>query len=254
MHADLGSPGQTARDVAANWGLRIGRVFARSANAFVAEAGPGAVIKVTSPADDEADQEGDALGFWGGDGAARLLRRDPSRRALLIERARPGDDLSALPDALATAIAVGVATRLWRAAAEPFRWIGDWVPRWLDEAERKATADLGLLALAREIYPSLEVSRSTLVHGDLHHHNILDAGGRHFAIDPKAMLGEPEFDVPPFLWNPIDSDMRLEETERRLAAFGAAGLDQRRMRAWAIVRGSYLGVDGADAEVLRALI
>ena len=76
----------------------------------------------------------------------------------------------------------------------------------------------------------------------LHHHNILDAGGRYVAIDPKPMLGEAEFDVPPFLWNAVGSRMTVEATERRLDAFAVAGLDQARMRAWALVRGAYLTV------------
>ena len=86
------------------------------------------------------------------------------------------------------------------------------------------------------------VDAGTVVHGDLHHHNILDAGTRYIAIDPKPMLGEPEFDVPPFLWNPLGSRMTQEETERRLAAFAEAGLDEVRMRAWALIRGAYLDV------------
>jgi streptomycin 6-kinase len=95
-----------------------------------------------------------------------------------------------------------------------------------------------------------------LIHGDLHHHNILDAGDRHLAIDPKPMLGEPEFDVPPFLWNPVDDGRAIsgERTERRLAAFAAAGLDEERMRAWSVIRGAYLAVDGPDVEVLRELL
>ena len=80
------------------------------------------------------------------------------------------------------------------------------------------------------------------MHGDFHHHNILDAGTRYVAIDPKPMLGEPEFDVPPFLWNPLGSRMTQEETERRLAAFAEASLDEARMRAWALIRGAYLDV------------
>ena len=36
--------------------------------------------------------------------------------------------------------------------------------------------------------------------------------------------------------------MTLEETERRLTAFAEAGLDERRMRAWALIRGAYLTV------------
>ena len=69
-------------------------------------------------------------------------------------------------------------------------------PGWLDEAERSSPAAVGLVHLARRIYSSLEPGRSVLVHGDFHHHNILAAGERHVAIDPKPMLGEPEFDIP----------------------------------------------------------
>ncbi len=207
------------------------------------------MLKVTPPEDDEADEEADALALWAGDGAVSLLRHDPARRALLLSRARPGTDLALLPDDEATAVAVEVGLRLWRPAAEPFRWIGDEIPRWLDRAEGHE-----LLPLARELYASLEPGRSTLVHGDFHHHNILDAGGAYLAIDPKPYLGESEFDVPSFLWNPLHYRMTLEVTERRLAAFSAAGLDDERMRAWSVIRGAYLGADENESKVLRALL
>jgi streptomycin 6-kinase len=243
-----------AQDVAAEWGLELGRPFALSRYSYVAPAGDNAVLKITPPEDDESDEEADALALWNGDGAARLLRRDRGRRALLIERARPGSDVSELPEGEATAIAVGVGLRLWQPAAKPFRWIGDHVPRWLDQAERSDQEGRELIPLARELYASLEVGRATLVHGDFHHHNILRAGDRHVAIDAKAMLGEPEYDVPSFLWNPLPYRMKLDVTERRLAAFAAAGLDERRMRAWAMVRGAYLGADEQEAQVLRLLL
>ena len=54
------------------------------------------------------------------------------------------------------------------------------------------------------------------------------------------MLGEPEYDVASFLWNPLSYRMRLDVTERRIAAFAPAGLDEQRIRAWAVIRGSYL--------------
>lgn len=236
---------RTARAVAHDWGLALGEPFALARYSFVAPAGD-AVLKVTPADDDEADEEPDALELWGGDGAARLLRADRPRRALLLERLLPGTDIAARPDA--TGIAVEVGLRLWRPADKPFRWIGDHVPRWLANAEGE------LVPLARRLYERLEPRRDTLVHGDFHHHNVLDAGGRFVAIDPKPMLGEPEYDVAAFLWNPLPYRMRLDETERRLAAFAAAGLDERRMREWAVIRGSYLGADPDEVEVLRALL
>ncbi len=91
------------------------------------------------------------------------------------------------------------------------------------------------------------------MHGDFHHHNVLSSGAGYVAIDPKPMLGEPEDDVASFLWNPIPHRMRLDVTERGLAVFAAAGLDAWRMRAWAVIRGSYLGAQEDEVRVLRAL-
>jgi streptomycin 6-kinase len=248
---------QVAHEVAGEWGLAIGPAFALSHYSYVAPAGSGAVLKIGWPGDDESLQEADALELWAGDGAVRLLRSDPTRRALLLERAEPGTDLAALEPATATTVAVEVARRLWRPAAEPFRWIGDHVPHWLAGAQPGSPAGQRLLEAARTRFSRLAVDGSTLVHGDLHHHNILDAGTRYVAIDPKPMLGEPEFDVAPFLWNPLGSLVTLEETERRLAAFAQAGLDQARMRAWALIRGAYLcvgdGLGDHTVEILEAI-
>jgi streptomycin 6-kinase len=253
--ADRGPLALIAAEVAAEWGLELGQPFAMSNYSYVAPAGHGAVLKVTPPEDDESDEEAEALALWDGDGAVRLLRRDRERRALLLERAQPGTDISQLPDDEATAITIEVGARLWRPAAEPFRWIGDHVPRWLDRAERSDQEGRDLVPLARELYASLDVGRAVLVHGDLHHHNILDAGNRYLAIDTKAMLGEPEYDVPSFLWNPLGN--RLEDqarTERRIAAFASSGLDDFRIRAWTIIRGSYLRGDPDHATRIRALL
>ena len=250
---DIGSLQGVALEVAADWGLVLEPPYTLSRYSYVAPAGD-AVLKITPPEDDESDQEADALDLWRGDGAVRLLRRDRTRRALLIERARPGTDISELPEDEATAIAVDVGLRLWCPAGAPFRWIGDHVPRWLDNAERTAGPGGELVPLARRLYRSLDVGRATLVHGDFHHHNILAAGGRHVAIDAKAMLGEPEFDIWSFLRNPLSYRMSRDVTERRLAAFAAAGLDDERMRIWAVIRGAYLSATRAEVEVLRELV
>lgn len=246
---DLAALARIAREVAAEWEVELGAPFALARYSFVAPAGDDAVLKVTPPEDDEADEEPDALELWGGDGAVRLLRRDDARRALLIERVRPGDDIAELSEEEATQMAVSTGLQLWRPAAQLFRWIGDHIPRWLDQAEGHE-----LLPLARELYQSLDVGRETLVHGDLHHHNILRSTRGPVAIDPKPMLGEPEYDIPSFLWNPLPYRMQRDVTERRLAAFAAAGLDDERMRTWAVIRGAYLGADEEESEVLRSLL
>jgi len=249
---DLTPLAVVAAEIAAEWGVRLGAPFPLARYSYVAPAGEDAVLKVTPAADDEADEEADALRHWAGHGAVPLLRHDASRRALLLGRARPGEDLSRLDDDEATAIAVDVGRRLWRPAGAPFRRIEDHVVRWLERPED--APGRRLVPLARRLLAELDVGAATLVHGDFHHHNLVSSGTDHVAIDPKPMLGEPEYDVASFLWNPIPYRMRLDVTERRLAAFAAAGLDEWRMRAWAVIRGSYLGADENETRVLRALV
>jgi streptomycin 6-kinase len=238
---DLRAARATAVEMARAWGLELGQPFALSNVSYVAPASR-AVLKVSWEGDTESLHEGDALEFWDGDGAVRLVRR--SGRALLEERAVPGDDLSTLPDEEATAIAVDVASRLWRYAGSPFRPVAPEVVRWLDNAEREGSE---LVTLARDLLAELDPGSDWLVHGDFHHHNILRHGDRFVAIDPKPYLADREYDVPSFLWNPIGNRMDDRvQTERRIAAFVAAGLDDFRIRAWTVIRGAYLRPDCAD--------
>jgi streptomycin 6-kinase len=244
---DLSAARATALEAARVWGLQLGEPFALSNVSYVVPA-DGAVLKVAWEGDDESLHEGDALDLWDGDGAVRLLRR--SGRALLEERAVPGDDLSRLLDDESTAIAVDVASRLWRRAGSPFRAVAPEVSRWLDEAELEGSE---LVPLARELFAELDPGADWLVHGDFHHHNILRHGDQFVAIDPKPYLADREYDLPSFLWNPLDNRMDdREQTERRIAAFVAAGLDDFRIRAWTVIRGAYLRPD--CAELIRALV
>lgn len=244
---DLSAAKATALEVAREWDLQLGEPFPFSNVSYVAPASH-AVLKVAWEGDDESLHEGDALELWNGDGAVRLLRR--SGRALLEERAVPGNDLSGLPDEEATAIAIDVALRLWRRAGSPFRPVAPHVSRWLEAAERDGSE---LVPLARELFAELDPGADWLVHGDFHHHNLIRRGDRFVAIDPKPYLADREYDVPSFLWNPYFNRMEdSEQTERRIAAFVAAGLDGFRIRAWAVIRGAYLRRGLADQ--IRELI
>jgi streptomycin 6-kinase len=232
---DLSSARALAFEAAAHWGLTLEAPFSMSNVSYVAPAGP-VVVKVPWGGDDESLHEADALRVWGGNGAVRLL--DQFGPAILEERAVPGDDLSGVPDDEATRIAVEVAEQLWVAGRPPFRPVVPEVRRWLDEA---AVGGSELVPLARELLSTLGEPVDSVVHGDFHHHNLVRHGERYVAIDPKPYLCEREFDVPTFLWNPKDNVLDdRQQTEDRIAAFVAAGLNEWRIRAWTVVRGAYL--------------
>lgn len=232
--------GLVASAVAAEWGLDLGQPFAAT-HSYVVPAGPGAVLKIVPPEDVESDYGAAALAFWNGEGAVRLLRHDSSRKAFLLERALPGDDLSELPEAEALTAAIETGRRLWREppAHAPFPNVLGLCELWLDVV---ASTEHEFLPYARAALDTMKLNRRTLVHGDFQHHNILRRGTGWAAIDPKPGLGEPEYDIAPFLWDPIGTDPTRERTAERLGAFSAAGLDRDRMRQWAIVRGTILGL------------
>ncbi|WP_235583068.1 aminoglycoside phosphotransferase family protein, partial [Kitasatospora sp. Root107] len=81
-----------------------------------------------------------------------------------------------------------------------------------------------------------------VVHGDLHHGNVL--AGRHsewLAIDPKGLIGEPAFDLLPFLrnrWTALTTtgDTRAALELRLARVVEAAGLDPERARRWSQAR------------------
>lgn len=244
---DLSSARAFAIGAAAHWGLTPEAPFSMSNVSYVAPAG-SVVVKVPWGGDDESLHEADALRVWDGNGAVRLL--DQFGPAILEERAIPGDDLSAVPDAEATPIAIDIAQRIWVAGRAPFRPVVPEVRRWLDEAE---AAEAELVPLARELLGALGEPVDWVVHGDFHHHNLVRHGERYVAIDPKPYLCEREFDVPTFLWNPKDNVLDDEQqTQDRIAAFVSAGLNEWRIRAWTVVRGAYLRP--AFAQPISALL
>lgn len=224
-----------AREVAADWGIELGGRF-RSGHSFIATVGSDAILKVVRPELPVYEHEPDALALWDGDHAVRLLRHDRARRALLLERAIPGHDLSGVPEDAAITAVIDVGRALWRRMPDPspFR---DVVELSRDRLAEVADQDPDLVGKARDVLDGMRLRTPCLVHGDLHHHNILRRGDGWAVIDPQPAIGEPEYDVATLLWNPVGTMPSIDRTTRWLSAFAAAGLDLDRMREWAIVRG-----------------
>ena len=197
-----------------------------------------ALLKI--PREEEERRGGRLMAWWDGDGAARVLADDG--HALLLERATGSRTLAAMvaagDDDEASRILCAVAARLHapRGAPPP-----ELVPlsRWFQALGPAARAHGGLLAEADTAARELLASPRDVVvlHGDIHHGNVLDAGNRGWlAIDPKGLRGERAFDFVNILRNPDAATAlapgRFHRQVDLLA--DAAAVDRRRLLKWTL--------------------
>ena len=207
--------------------------------------GEPAVLKVGFDRDDESEHEALALQHWHGDGVVRLLRADPRRRALLLERL-DRRDLTEVWDVEACEIVAGLYPRIHRPALPQLRTVTSYVEEWLDSLAR-LPSDAPIprrmveqtLSLGRDLVAD-PASTGRMIHGDLHYANVL-AGDREpwLVIDPKPMSGDPHYEPAPMLWNRFEEyagDVRDGVRRRFHTLVDAAGLDEARARDWVVVR------------------
>lgn len=237
-------------DLASQWGLELDAPFELSYNYVCAvrrSDGTEAVLKLGVPCAEFAGQIG-VLRLYNGDGICRLLEADDERCAMLLERLRPGVmlvEMARTNDEAATRIGAAVMRRLWR----PMPADASFVPlaRWFEAFDRHRAAHGGpgpfpasVLergeALARELLNSGPAP--VLLHADFHHYNVLSAERAPWlAIDPKGMVGDPGYDVGPFLLNPNlnGAERQPEKLRRRLDIFAEElDYDRGRLRDWGI--------------------
>ena len=98
----------------------------------------------------------------------------------------------------------------------------------------------GLVEKAKSLSGQLhqESSQTKLLHGDLHHGNILSAGDGWKVIDPKGIIGDPAFEAGAWIRNPMDRILRVadlkELIDRRLRIISdITQIDFQRLHAWA---------------------
>ena len=142
--------------------------------------------------------------WWDGNGAARVLAREHD--AVLLERAT-------VP-----------------------------LARMFADLQPAAATHGGLLLRALHTARSLlaEPRDETVLHGDLHHENVLDFGERGWlAIDPKFIVGERAFDFANIFTNPDLADpshpvaTHPERFARRLELVSTyAGIERTRLLRW----------------------
>jgi streptomycin 6-kinase len=145
-----------------------------------------------------------ALLHFAGNGSVQLIDYHESYNALLLQQAIPGITLKSLYPAQAEYVIDHYLATMQHLHANPlpiqhhFAHIRDW----LEAINRIASDQLpsSLLEKACSLKSALvnSLNCNILLHGDLHHDNILKHGTQWIAIDPKGIIGDPEFEVAAF--------------------------------------------------------
>lgn len=190
------------------------------------------VLKVIKDQGDEW-RSGEVVAQFDGDGSVRVYEQVPG--AVLLERLTPGNSLVRMvldgKDEEATNILADVIERMSMResplsgvdGAEEFVTVQDWArgfERYLATGDDQIPEEL--VMAAHGTYSDLCASQREprLLHGDLHHYNVLfDSTRGWLAIDPKGVIGELEYELGAVLRNPIERpDLFLtpSDIERRL--------------------------------------
>jgi streptomycin 6-kinase len=242
----------TVVELVQRWGLEVGAPFQPGGqSAWVAparRAGDENLVLKVGWRHTDAEHEADALQAWDGQGAVRLFaaeKTDDETMALLVERCRPGAELSSRPEPEQDTVIAGILPRLWRTPApgHPFRTLEDMCDRWADEFEAEAAAgradiDPGLAREGMALFRGLPATaeRQVLLCTDLHAGNVLAAEREPWlVVDPNPHVGDPTYDA---LQHLLNCDARLAADPvglaRRMA--GLLDLDAERLLLWLFAR------------------
>jgi streptomycin 6-kinase len=224
---------------AKQWRVDIERTFETESSliALGKRRSEGVILKIVKEPGDEW-RSGEVLRAFNGSGVVRV--HEAADGALLLERLNPGTSLVSLVlegrDDSATAIIADVIRRM-NLPAPPHGC--PTVMQWGRSFERYLQRDDNLLipralvedAQRRFARLCATQRRAGLLHGDLHHDNILlDARQGWLAIDPKGVAGEMEYEIGAMLRNPIarpdlfvSPDAIRRRTDRLVAALGIDG-------------------------------
>jgi streptomycin 6-kinase len=241
------------------WRIRVDEPFRTLTYHYVAPAtqedGTEAILKLAVPGD-HIEREAACLRRYDGRGASYIFEHDLALGAMLLERVRPGTDIKQLDESEAIEAVVTVMRQLHRTTAPDtlIPTVADWWKGFqrLREQFSGTTGPLPdkLVDEAESLYAELagSMDQAVLLHGDLHHENIL-AGDRlpWIAIDPQGVVGEPVYEVGAFLRNPMPDLLSwsgLDKIlERRVAAFSELlSIDKQRIAGWGFSQAVLSGI------------
>ncbi len=186
-------------------------------------------------------REASALKAFVGFGAINVLAEDNG--LLLLERAIPGTALKSYfpsTDADALRITCDVIKRLHQA---PLPKMGfPHIKDWLSALDKEWNIPDHFLNKARAMRDTLLASsyQPVLLHGDLHHDNILSSQNNWVIIDPKGVIGDPAFEVGAFIRNPLpeileQNDLKIIITTRIQSFAEILNIPEKKILNWCYV-------------------
>ena len=177
----------------------------------------------------------------------QLIARDDTRRALLLERCRPGTELGDVPE-----VVCALLPRLWHAPPEPhsFRTLAEQAEEWAAQLGGRTNLERSLIELALDVFRSVDPRARGLANQDLHQWNVLKAEREPWlVIDPKPLVGERELNGVGLLRNAVWTGGAVA-VRRWLDELTGLGLDRTRLRAWGVAHAVAWSAD--DEALLHA--
>ena len=169
----------------------------------------------------------------------KILNHD--RHAILMERCIPGTTLEHFvpsQDFRATEICIDIVRNIYKPSSQFTTHLSTWLESIYKDHDFQY---LPFLEKARKITDDLLASsdENVVLHGDLHHGNILQNGDGYVVIDPKGVVGERLYDIACFIRNPIGLVVQnLDLIPKRIQQFGEAlEIDPQRLTKWCFVQG-----------------
>lgn len=212
----------------------------------IAQSSQPVVLKISCDEKTITDEK-EALKHFAGVGAIKLIDYQEQFFAMLLEQAVPGISLKALyPEQINNVIEyyLQTAIKLHRKQL-PTHYQFAHVREWLKSIDHCHSDRMpnNLLKKAKILKDQLlrTSNQQILLHGDLHHDNVLQHGDEWLVIDPKGIIGEPEFEIAAFDFihsSEIDSNKNIQQLfDERLALMNKkANYNIQRIREWVFIR------------------
>ncbi|PIT86882.1 MAG: hypothetical protein COU33_00710, partial [Candidatus Magasanikbacteria bacterium CG10_big_fil_rev_8_21_14_0_10_43_6] len=191
---------------------------------------------------------------------------DTKQKALLLQQAVPGVSLKSLYPANvhevvdAYSAVVKELTSVAAPAAGNFPRVRDWLKAFdrVDATRIPQTLFQKANTLQKQLLNTAD--NEILLHGDLHHDNILKHGNQWLAIDPKGIIGELAFEAAAFDFIHLSEleSLKIDEIQKlfctRVSQLAEKlNIDPKRLSQWVFVRLILMALwfieDGGDPQL-----